>query len=80
MGIRTMATNQGKILITMSEIEKYTGRPGNTIKKWVREANFPAVFIEGRWESNTDLIDIFQRRRIEEMTGSSQQVSGEMRS
>ena len=70
-----MATNTGKILVTMNEIEKYTGRPGNTIKKWVRENNFPAVFVDGRWESNTELIDSWQRRRIEKMTGTAEKVT-----
>jgi hypothetical protein len=64
-----MAVKPGKILVTMGEIEAYTGRPGNTIKRWVKENNFPAIKIDGRWESNTDLIDNFQRRRIENMTG-----------
>ncbi len=61
-----MAAKQSKILVNMSEIAAYTGRPGNTIKKWVRENNFPAVLIDGRWESNTELIDNFQRRRLED--------------
>lgn len=57
-----------KILTTMSEIETYTGRPGKTIKQWVEKFNFPAAKIDGRWESNTDLIDDFQKRRIEDIT------------
>lgn len=60
-----MAKKESKILVTMQEIAAYTGRPGNTIKEWVRDHNFPAVKIDGRWESNTELIDNFQRRRIE---------------
>lgn len=60
-------TPKSKILTNMSEISAYTGgRPGNTIKRWVREENFPAVLIAGRWESNTDLIDNWQRRRLED--------------
>jgi hypothetical protein len=62
-----MAKNS-KILVNMSEIVGYTGRPANTIKSWVRKHNFPAVKIDGRWESNTELIDNFQRRRIEDLT------------
>lgn len=54
----------------MSEIVAYAGRSANTIKVWIREQNFPAVKIDGRWESNTELIDNFQRIRIENMTGS----------
>lgn len=52
-------------LLTMQEITEYTGRNRATIKRWIREDNFPAVKIDGRWESNTDLIDEFRRRRIE---------------
>jgi hypothetical protein len=59
--------NQPKILVGMQEIEKYVGRPGNTIKQWIRDNNFPAVKINGRWESNTDLIDAYRLRRIEEL-------------
>jgi len=63
-----MAAKNSKILVNMSEISAYAGRPANTIKAWVKEHNFPAVKIDGRWESNTELIDNFQKRRIEEMT------------
>jgi predicted transcriptional regulator len=52
-------------LLTMREITEYTGRNRATIKRWIREDNFPAVKIDGRWESNTDLIDEFRHRRIE---------------
>ena len=52
-------------LLTMQEITEYTGRNRATIKRWIKEDNFPAVKIDGRWESNTDLIGEFRRRRIE---------------
>lgn len=68
---------QSKILVNMSEIAAYTGRPGNTIKKWVRENNFPAVLIDGRWESNTELIDNFQRRRLEDRIKPAAAEGGE---
>jgi len=61
--------NHEKILVGMQEIEKYTGRPANTIKQWIRDNNFPAIKINGRWESNTELIDAYQRRRIEALVG-----------
>ena len=64
--------NQEKILVGMKEIEQYVGRPGNTIKLWIRDNNFPAVKINGRWESNTELIDTYRRRRIESMIGCGQ--------
>ena len=52
-------------LLTMQEITAYTGRNRATVKRWIAEENFPAVKIDGRWESNTELIDEYQRRRIE---------------
>jgi hypothetical protein len=68
-----MARNSN-ILVNMSEIVAYTGRPANTIKAWVKKHNFPAVKIDGRWESNTELIDNFQKRRIEVMTGTNDEA------
>lgn len=59
----------GRRLVTMDEIEQYTGRNRKVIKQWVKEQNFPAAKIDGRWESHTDLIDIHCKRRIEELTG-----------
>lgn len=58
----------GKILVTLEEIAIYSGRSKNTILKWVDDDNFPATKVDGRWESNTELIDNWQRRRIERMT------------
>ncbi len=57
----------GPILVTLEEIAEYTGRNRKTIKKWVEEENFPAVKVDGRWESNRELIDEFQRQRIKKM-------------
>ena len=57
------------MLLGLDEIETYTGRNRRTIKKWVKEDHFPAAKIDGRWESNTDLIDRFMRNRITELTG-----------
>lgn len=64
-----MAKN-GKILVTLEEIAQYTGRSKNTIRKWVEEDNFPAVQVDGRWESNMDLIEEFQQQRIKRMIGA----------
>lgn len=59
----------GKILVTLEEIATYSGRSKNTILKWVEENNFPAIKVDGRWESNADLIEDWQRRRLEKITG-----------
>ncbi len=48
----------------MQEITAYSGRNKATVKRWIAEENFPAVKIDGRWESNTELIDEYRCRRI----------------
>lgn len=63
-----MEKTTGIILVGMKAIRNYTGRSANTIKRWVKHENFPAVVVDGRWESNTALIDNFSMRRIAKMT------------
>lgn len=58
----------GKILVTLEEIAVYSGRSKNTILKWVEDDNFLTTKVDVRFESNTDLIDNWQKRRIEKMT------------
>ncbi len=58
---------KGRILVGMKDICNYAGRSKCTIRKWTEEENFPAVVIDGRWESNTTLIDAWQQRRIERL-------------
>lgn len=53
-----------KMLLTMDEICTYAGRNKRTIKRLIKEEGFPAIKTDGRWESNTDLIDSYQRERI----------------
>lgn len=54
----------GRMLLSMDEIEDFTGRSRQIIRRWVEEENFPAVKVDGRWESSTDLIDDWRKRRI----------------
>lgn len=65
----------GKILITLEEIAIYSSCSKNTILKRVEDDNFPATKVDGRWESNTDLIDSWQRRRIEKKQAARRSVS-----
>lgn len=58
---------KGQILVGLKEICAYAGRGKDTIRKWTDEENFPAVVIDGRWESNTALIDAWRLRRIERL-------------
>lgn len=59
-------TENGKALVTMDEIVVYVGWHKNKIKEWIETENFPAVKLDGRWESNTALIDSWRRKRLEE--------------
>jgi len=60
---------KGRVLVGLKEICTYVERGKGTIRKWTREENFPAVVIDGRWESNTALIDTWRTRRIERLCG-----------
>lgn len=66
-----LAKTTGRILVGMKAISEYSGRSENTIKKWIREQNFPAVLVDGRWESNSVLIDAFMLRRIQTLIEGS---------
>ncbi len=63
-----MAKQSEKILVTMEEIATYTGRNRKTIRDWIETANFPAIKDDGRWTANAELIDRWNRRRIEKLT------------
>ncbi|MDO5675597.1 MAG: hypothetical protein Q4G66_11895 [bacterium] len=59
-------------LIGIEDIVAYTGRPWNSVEQWIDEGGFPAAKIDGRWESNTDLIDSYRKQRLERLTGKGQ--------
>lgn len=52
------------VLSGTKEISRFSGRPWNTIKKWIASRNFPARKIDGRWESDAELIARWRRRQI----------------
>lgn len=56
---------QKKMLFGLEEIAFYFESSPNTIRHLVRKENFPAVKLNGRWESNTELIDKYQQKRVE---------------
>lgn len=62
--IRGTKMEQKKILISLGAIAKYYGRSQKTVKALVKSDNFPAIMVAGRWESNTELIDTYQRNRV----------------
>lgn len=61
-----MVAQPTTVLQGIDDITTYAQRPWNTIKKWIEEKNFPARMIDGRWESDTELITRWRRRQIEE--------------
>jgi len=65
---QNQTTRSEKILITMDEIEDYTGRNRKLIKRWIAKDNFPAVKVDGRWQSSTALIDSWNDRYIMGLT------------
>jgi len=46
------------------EICGHVGRAWRTIERWIKEEGFPARKIDGRWESDLQLIDEWRRNRI----------------
>jgi hypothetical protein len=42
----------------------FLGRSWWTVEKWIRERGFPAQLIDGRWESDSDLIAKWRRRQV----------------
>lgn len=64
---------QGKTLVGIIKIAEYTGRGKGTIKKRIKDENFPALKVDGRWESNTVLIDEYEQRRIAQACGSGKE-------
>lgn len=55
---------KGQTLVGLVMIAEYVGRGRKTIRKRIRDENFPALMVDGRWESNTVLIDEYEQRRI----------------
>ena len=54
----------GPILRTMAEIERFTGRDENTIKRWTAEDGFPAQLLDGRWQAVVeDVLTWYRGRR-----------------
>lgn len=51
-------------LITMQEIVDYQGRNQNVIKRWVKERGYPATILEGRWHSDKELIDEWNKKQV----------------
>ncbi len=61
-----MTTQPTSMLQGTKEIAGFAGRSWRTVEKLIRTKNFPARMIEGRWESDTELITRWRRRQIED--------------
>jgi len=47
-----------------NEIQAYVRRSWQTIAAWIDAEGFPARKISGVWESDTDLVDPWRRKKI----------------
>lgn len=54
----------GNILQGRKAIVEHVGRPWSKIKVWVKKKGFPAANMDGRWESDTELILQWRREQI----------------
>ena len=60
----TEREKEKKFLIGLDEISDYYGRSKTVVKDLIRNDNFPAVKVHGRWESSADLIDRYRIQKI----------------
>jgi hypothetical protein len=52
------------ILSGRKEIQSFVGRRWDVIAAWIKGRSFPAEKIDGRWESDTDLVLQWRRDQI----------------
>lgn len=52
------------VLSGRKQISSYVRRSWDTVMIWVRERGFPAVKINGVWESDPELIDQWRQEQI----------------
>jgi len=57
-------SNVGKILTGQKDIQHFVGRAWNIIYRWIKHKGFPARKIDGRWESDSDMIIEWRKRQI----------------
>jgi len=53
-----------KVPVGRNEIRAYVRRSRQTIAAWIDAEGFPARNIHGVWESDTDLVDAWRRKKI----------------
>jgi len=55
------------LLTGRKQIQDFVGRPWRIITSWVEKEGFPAAKIDGRWESDGELIRAWRRSKIEKV-------------
>ncbi len=51
-------------LVGKKEILSYTRRSWKTVKAWIIKENFPAMKLDGVWESSGEMIDDWKKKKI----------------
>ena len=54
----------GEVLVGRAAISDFVGRGWRVISKWIKHRGFPAVKLNSRWESNTELIQQWRLDQI----------------
>ena len=55
---------ENKNLVGKKEILNYTRRSWKTVKIWIIDEGFPAMKLDGVWESSIDMIDNWKKKKI----------------
>jgi len=55
-----------KPLVGKKDICAFVGRSWGTIKRWIKEEDFPAKKIDGGWHSDADLVHEWLKGKITE--------------
>ena len=64
--INTWGVNmESQILVGIKAIRAFVGRSWKTISGWIETQDFPAIKVDGVWESDRELILQWRKRRIE---------------
>ena len=53
-------------LVGRKDIIKFTERSWKVIKRWINTRGFPAVKVDGRWESDKDLIREWRKDQLQQ--------------
>lgn len=57
----------GKLLVGKKAISCFVCRSWGTVKRWIREEDFPAKKIDGGWHSDADLVHEWLKGKITEV-------------